>query len=215
MPLLPLNAVLPQMMRARYQIAIAAIPLGLMFASFFPLFYFASWLESALGLPPNTPVRGHPNGTTWIVLFLVVMVTLMLLGYAVGWLVNAFLARYVFAWSSEKVSAVFLRSEVPSHWLKDSGSGTQDASAQSLEKWERQRKVGVTRFILTRGVLAWGVPMLLAMYVAPTVSKGESFTLSGVLFSLALWAIAGAAFGALTWYFSESNYRKLKGRRDA
>ena len=213
MPLLALNTALPQMMRVKYQIAIGALPLGLMFASFLPLFYFASWLEATLGIPPNSPIKAHPSGTVWIVVFLVVMVVLMLVGYAIGWVANAALARHVLAWSSEKVSAVFMRSEVPPPWLKGGSGSAKVASAQSPEKWERQRKVGAVRFVLTRGLLAWGGPMLLAMYVVPTVLKGRSFTMSGLLVNLALWAIAGAAFGALIWHVSESNYRKLKNRQ--
>ena len=55
--------------------------------------------------------------------------------------------------------------------------------------------------------------MLLAMYVAPTIMKGRSFSLGAVIFNLGLWAVAGAAFGAVIWYTSEANYRKLNSRK--
>jgi hypothetical protein len=213
MPLLALNTVLPQTMRVKYQIAIGVLPLGLMFASFLPLIYFASWLEATLGMAPNSPVRNHENGAIWITAFLAVMVVLMLTGYAAGWVANAILVRFVFAWPNEKVAAVFLRSEVPAHWLKAGAGAETDASSQSIAKWEAQRKVGVFRFILNRGVLAWGAPMLLAMYVVPTIMKGHSFNPGAVIFNLALWAVAGAVFGAFIWYTSEANYRKLTSRK--
>ena len=213
MSLLALNTILPQNLRIRYQLAVGVLPLGLMFASFLPLFVFASWLEATLGIPPNSPIKDHPNGTLWVTAFLGVMVVLMLLGYALGWAVNAAIARYVLGWPSEKVRAVYLRSDVPSHWLKTGAAGAPDVSAQSLSKWEEQRKVGAARFVLIRGVLAWGGPMLLAMYIVPTLVKGQSFTTGSMLFNLGLWAVAGALFGAFIWFSSESNYRKLKERR--
>lgn len=212
MTLLALNTVLPQSMRVKYQLAVGALPMGLMFASFLPLFFFASWLEARLGIPPNSPIKAHPNGALWISVFLGVMVVSMLLGYALGWLANAAIARLVFGWPADKIRAVYLRSEIPSHWLKGGASPSLDAKAQTIAKWEEQRKVGVVRFILTRGVLAWGGSMLVAMYVAPTVAKGKSFTGADLLFNLALWAAAGAAFGATIWFASELNYRKLKER---
>lgn len=213
MTLLALNTVLPQSMRARYQLALGILPIGLMFGSFVPLWLFAPWLEAALGIPPNSPIKLHPNGAIWITVFLLAFVALMVFGNALGWVANVLVSRYVLRWSPEKVRAVYVGSDVPTHWLK-AGASTSTAATKSIEKWEKQRKVGAVRFILTRGVGAWGAPMLFAMYVAPTLAKGRAFSISDVLFNLALWAAAGAAFGTAIWYGSESHYRKLKRRRD-
>jgi len=91
-PSLAFNTGISQSMRAKYQLAIGALPIGLMFASFLPLFFFASWLEAALGIPPHSPVKNHPNGMLYLVVFLGVMVIAMLLGYVLGWLANAAVA---------------------------------------------------------------------------------------------------------------------------
>ena len=215
MPLLALNTVLPQSMRIKYQLAIGALPIGLMFASFAPLWGLATWLEANQGVPPNSPIPEHPNGLAWIAVFLLAMVFLMLAGYALGWVLNALISRHVLGWPSDKVRAVYLRSEIPVHWLKDGVSDTKSADAESISKWEAQRKGGAVRFIAVRGVLAWGGPMLIAMYIVPALLKNQPFTLAGVVFSLVLWATGGAAFGALIWHASESNYRKLKQRSGA
>lgn len=215
MPFLALNTVLPQSMRVKYQLAIAVLPLGLMFAAFLPLWQLGIWLESHLGIPVNSPIKEHPNGGAWIAVFLFAMVALMILGYAVGWVINAAVSKYVFSWSTEKVRAVYLQSEVPAHWLKDGTSASQNADHQSIANWEAQRKVGALRFIAVRGVLAWGGPMLLAMHLVPTLMKGQSFSLEGTLFNVGLWACAGASFGAIIWYSSQANYRKLKQRGQA
>lgn len=193
-----MNVVLPQRMRTKYQLAIAALPIGLMFASFVPLWHFANWLER------------YSAKDAWIIGFLGAMVPLMLGGYAVGWVANAVVSRYVLGWSPDQVRAVYLHSDVPSHWLKEGIATANDANLQSIAAWEAQRKIGALRFIGTRGVLGWGGPMLLAIYIVPTFVKGQSFTLGATLINLAVWACAGAGFGAFLWYSSESNYRKLK-----
>jgi hypothetical protein len=215
MTLLALNMVLPQSMRAKYQLALAVLPVGLMFASFAPLWLFAPWLEAALGIPPNSPIRPHPNGGIWFGVFLVTMVVLMVLGYTIGWVANALISRYVLHWSPEKVRAVYMESDVPPHWLKGDAKSSSTAAAESIAKWEKLREVGIVRFIVVRGVLAWGAPMLLAMHIVPTLAKGRMFSIGDLLFNLGLWAVAGAVFGAAIWYGSEANYRKLKRRDEA
>ena len=212
---LAFNTVLPQSMRVKYQLVIGALPIGLMFLSFAPLFYIATWLETVAGIPHDSAIKNHPNGAIWITAFLVVMTALMVLGYALGWVLNAAIARYVLGWEREQVTAVFGRSEVPKHWLKPSaiGSPESDATSVSLGKWEEQRRVGAFRYILKRGVGAWGGPMFLGMYVVPTLYKSRGFTFSGMLLNTVLWVLAGAVFGLIIWLGSEAYYRKLKGRQ--
>jgi hypothetical protein len=215
MPLLALNIVLPQSMRVKYQLAIGVLPIGLMFAALLPLWQLGSWLESHLGIPMNRPFKEHPNGGQWIAIFLFAMVALMILGYAVGWVMNAAISRYILGWSTEKVRAVYLQSQVPAHWLKEVAAASQDADKQSIGKWEAQRKVGALRFIAVRGVLAWGGPMLLGMHLVPTFMKGQVFSLESTLLNVGIWGCVGASFGAIIWYSSEANYRKLKKRGEA
>lgn len=213
MSLLALNTVLPQSMRVKYQLALGVFPLGLMFASFLPLFRLVPWLEAVSGTPANGPIRDQPNGALWFVAFLAVMVLLMLLGYALGWVINALVARFLFNWSTEKIKSVFLQSDVPPHWLKAGAVVGQSADAASIAVWEEQRKGGRTRYIIKRGVVAWGTPMFLAMYVVPMLAKGRASSASDLLLNLAIWALGGAAFGAVIWYSSEANYRRLKERK--
>jgi hypothetical protein len=214
MTLLALNTVLPQSMRLKYQLIIGVLPIGLMFSAFLPLWQLGTLLESYFGIPVNSPIKEHPNGGAWIAIFLSAMVALMILGYAVGWAVNAAVSRYLLGWSKEKVRAVYLQSKVPTHWLKEGASESPNADKETIAKWEAQRKVGALRFIAVRGVLAWGGPMLLAMHLVPTLMKGQGFSLENSIFNVVLWACAGASFGAFIWYSSEANYRKLKKRNE-
>lgn len=212
MTLLAFNTILPQSMRAKYQWLVGTLPIGLMFAAILPLYFSLSWFEQTLGIPPNSPTNFHPNEMWLFVMLISAFVLLMLLGYGLGWVANAVIARYALGWSSEKVRAVFLCSDVPIHWLKTGASGSLDAKAETLAKWESQRKGGAIRFIVSRGILAWGGPMFFMMYVLPTLNKGQVSSLGSALFNVALWAAAGTSFGAVIWFVSESNYRKLKDR---
>jgi hypothetical protein len=135
MRLLALNPRIP--LSARYQLALGALPIGGVFASFLPLVAFALWLESALGIPPNTPVAQHSNGMLFFALYLGAMVLLMVLGYAAGWVANAAIARLVLRWPSAKIAAVFLRSDVPAHWLKHESLSDLDTAEDRLENSRR------------------------------------------------------------------------------
>jgi len=216
--MLPLafNTLLPQSMRPKCQIALAILPIGLMFASFLPLFLLVPWFESAMGLPPGAPVRSHPNGWLWVTAFLAAFVFGMIVAYLLGWVLNALISRYVLGWPTSTVVAVYWRSEVPSHWLKDEKTAQtlRGSSSTSLAKWEAHHSAGPLKFILTRGVLAWGAPMFVAMYLVPTWSRGGSVTSAGLMFHLALWVAAGGGFGIAIWYFSEWNYRKSKAKNE-
>src|SRR5262245_33819766 len=60
---LAVNSVTSQSMRPKYALAVGALPIALMFAFFVPLARFATWLEGALSIPHNAPIRDQPNGT--------------------------------------------------------------------------------------------------------------------------------------------------------
>ena len=212
MPLLALNTVLPQTLRAKYQVAIAALPVGLMVGSVGALAAGVTWLERAGALPLEGPLRDQPGGAWWILGALVGMVVLMLLGYATGWALNALISRHLLGWSPEQVRAVYLRSDVPAHWLKP---GAEGADARSIANWETHRQAGPWRFIALRGLLAWGAPMFVAMYLVPAWLKGQPVTLDGLLLYGAIWASGGVMFGAIMWFAGEANYRKLMARRQA
>lgn len=213
MPLLALNTVLPQSMRVKYQLLVGALPVSCMLASLLLPWAMASWLDRQVGVPLDAAIREQPGVLPWLAVFLLAMLLLMLLGYALGWVFNALVSRHVLGWSREQVRAVYLRSEVPAHWLKPDAGDAGGADARSIAKWAAQRQAGPWRFIALRGVLAWGAPMFAAMYLLPALLKGQAITPEGVLLYGALWATGGLTFGAFIWFASESNYRQLLARR--
>src|SRR5438067_1688960 len=86
-------------LRARYQIALVVLPIGLAFGSFVPLWFFARGLAYALGIPDHAPVKDQPNGFLWLVLFLAAMWVLFFIGILLGFLLNALILRFALGWS--------------------------------------------------------------------------------------------------------------------
>jgi len=81
--------------------------------------------------------------------------------------------------------------------------------AKGLQNWEKARAVGMTRFVLLRGVLSYGLTMFIVMtFIVHRGDLGTRF----IAISAVLWFIGGAVFGALTWFLMERIYRKAVPR---
>ena len=74
--------------------------------------------------------------------------------------------------------------------------------------WELTRVKGRTRFVLTRGVLGWGVPMALVMLLKDYFFDGEALTPVGLLISLVVFLSGGYFFGLALWALNEKSYRR-------
>ena len=206
MPSLPFNFTIAETLRRKLQLILAVLPIGLMFAAFLPLWVFAKWLGGVMGIPEGAPVKEHPNGLLWLAIFLVAMVFLMVFGYVLGWAANACICRFVLGWEWQRVRSVFLLSDVPSEWLVASATGPISGSKKRESNWATVRLKGRFHYILTRGVLAWGIPMYVVMVVAPSLRADTSPTAVYFLWQAGLWGGAGALFGAVIWHFSERQF---------
>jgi hypothetical protein len=76
---------------------------------------------------------------------------------------------------------------------------------EALQKWESTRARGMKHFVLFRGVLAYGLPMFVAMTF---FAHHDELTPKFIAISAVLWLIGGAAFGIASWYVLELQYRK-------
>lgn len=204
------NLHIGNLLKARYSFLLAIFPVGLMFLSFIPAWLFAEYLGEIFGIQEGAPIKDAENGWLWLSVFLCVTVLLMLLGYIAGWLINALLSLTIFKWNSEKVSAVYLHSDVPNNWLKDGVVAPQTSKRDKLKQWNKTRKQGKLKYILKTGVMGWGSMMYIIMAVLPAFRSSEPLGFP-LIWQAALWATAGALFGALTWYFSEKQYLKHSG----
>ena len=78
--------------------------------------------------------------------------------------------------------------------------------ASEMERWDRTRLQGMRRFVLFRGVLAYGVPMFLIMtFVIPHPKLSTSQ-------SAMLWLLTGVGFGIAMWLLQEHRFRKALPR---
>jgi hypothetical protein len=82
-------------------------------------------------------------------------------------------------------------------------SGTRlHMKASEWERWARTRTQGMSRFVLLRGVLAYGLPMFVIMtflFPHPNFTKPQSAM---------LWLLTGAGYGIAMWLMQEYRYRK-------
>jgi hypothetical protein len=73
-----------------------------------------------------------------------------------------------------------------------------------LEQVAALREKGMLRFVLTKGVLSWGLPMFVVMtFIVNRVRPEARF----ICVSLLVWTLAGAVFGMLLWIFKERRLR--------
>jgi hypothetical protein len=68
-------------------------------------------------------------------------------------------------------------------------------NAQQAEDWARVRQKGRWSYILRRGVLGWGVVCAVIVFVFDSFIRGTWLTPRSFVPSLAVWAVAGVAFG--------------------
>lgn len=209
---LAFNSLVPQNLRLRFQLAISLLPVVCMLLALVPSYFFAQWLEKLEGIPAQTRLIDDPAGRIWVAFFLASLVVQLLLGYALGWLLNALWARWLLRWPVEKIRAVYLQSQVPPNWLKPAAAALSGdrVAIIAVARWERERKNGALRYVARKGLIGWGLPLFVFMYVVQTLLRGQGLELLEAVRNAALWLGCGAVFGAVMWWVSELNYRKLK-----
>lgn len=194
-------------LRRKVQFLLGTLPMLCMFAPFVPMLKLANWLDSPAGAAYNPATNGSSVLFLWVVLAIALMIAAMLVGHAIGWLLNMVIAALVLKWPWSRVRGVFLESQLPIDWYKTGLSSQSDADAVASQDWAAERRQGFARFVLKRGLLAWGVPMFILMAVGPTFLKGEPVTSKGLLTSIAIWTVAGCAFGVSMWLVHQAHER--------
>jgi hypothetical protein len=209
MRLLATNMLIWSDVKPRFKWGLSILPIGLMFAAFVPIFAIAAWLAGALRLGSGA-VKGQPNGLLWSVLFLSMMIVLMLVGYALGWVANAAIARAHFGWPAERVRSVFLESKIPADWRVPEAPATapDGKPVRQRPSWAVTRQKGRWHFVLVRGVLGWGSAMFVGMGLMPVLMHRHEPTWSYVVKQAFVWAIAGTCFGFVTWSWSEWLFKR-------
>lgn len=209
MRLLATNTLIWRDLKPRFKFGMSILPMGLMFAAFVPIFAMAKWMAAVLDLGTG-PVGAQPDGLLWLALFLTYMVALMLTGCALGWMLNAAMARVIFRWPADKVRNVFLESRVPAEWRRADTPAAAPGDRLVRERGARvaTRTKGRWHFVLVRGVLAWGGAMFFAMGLMPVLTHRREASWPYFFSQAIIWTIGGALFGLAVWTWSERRFRK-------
>lgn len=94
-------------------------------------------------------------------------------------------------------------------WIRRNQQNGGSKQEKWFERWENSRQKGPFQFVLTAGVLAWGMPMFCFMtYLVPHPKLS-------VQQSAMLWSAAGVGYGLVMWFVQEHRYRNEMARRAA
>jgi hypothetical protein len=114
------------------KVGLSLTPIALQFGSFVPLFAFSWWLARALSIPwTDAPVRDHPHGFLWIVLFLLAMWVLQLAGVMLGFLLNGWILRHHLGLSWEAIPETGLCARFVARWFGQRLIPGKDATERS------------------------------------------------------------------------------------
>lgn len=76
---------------------------------------------------------------------------------------------------------------------------------EQLEKWKTTRQKGMWRYVLVSGVLSYGLTMFIPMTF---FVNRDHLSAQFIARSAVLWSLSGAAFGLLTWWLQDRQFRK-------
>jgi hypothetical protein len=110
----------------RWSAGLFLVPVLLQFGSFLPLFAFSWWLARVLSIPwTKAPVREHPNGLLWFVLFLLAGWVFQLGGVMLGFSLNAWILRRHLGLRWEAIPETGLCPRLVARWLEHRAAHTK------------------------------------------------------------------------------------------
>ena len=105
--------------KPKVKAAIYAMPIVCALASLVASIFVVIYLGDLFGFEDGVPVKDQDHGGVWIVFpIAIVEIGFALLGYVIGWTLNALGSMLLLRWPYTKVVAVFGRSEIPREWCK-------------------------------------------------------------------------------------------------
>lgn len=197
MSILAFNALYLQSIKGKYQILFGALPVFSIFSVVLTFMYLISYLEKIHGIPLFNLTYKNPDGWLWISVLVVFIVFLSLIGYSIGWILNALLIKSVLNWPNQKINSVFLHSGLPDTWIKPDLVFIKNTQELQRAILARQINLGMTRFVLIRAI-AVGSPL----FIIPALVDGNPLN----HFIRAL--IFGIAFGFICWSTTKQEYIK-------
>jgi hypothetical protein len=100
------------------QVAFCVPPLGLMVASYGPLWFIGLGLARVLGIPDDVPVKDQPNGLLWLLLLFLSLAFLPVAGAMLGLSLNVWFVRSCLGWPRAAVRRIEACPRVLVDWLE-------------------------------------------------------------------------------------------------
>lgn len=92
------------------------------------------------------------------------------------------------------------------------GDSQKGRQAEELAKWAKTRTLGRKRFIWTRGVLGFGIPMAVVLSVLFLLGQSSDI-LAHLAYRLILSLVVGCAVGVMRWEAAEMQYLRASARK--
>jgi hypothetical protein len=207
MPPLPFNLGANVVLRRRISAALAVAPVLLALAAVFPCLVLQSWLMASAGMSPDASVRYHPHADIVVPLMGLALASLLLAGYAAGWLVNAIVLFLVGRWRWADVCQTVLRSHLPLSWRrKVTLSQVQEAKLRhEFERWEQERQVGWLKYV-GLGLLKLGLPMAALLLFFRWQGRDAQLASTHWATMIAVGVFIGVTVTVLFWSSREHRY---------
>lgn len=85
----------------------------------------------------------------------------------------------------------------------------------NLQRWEKTRQKGKTKFMLQNGLLAWGLPMFIVVTFVVSRIQRHQLTPALIVADAFIWALAGLIYGWAIWRVTEKKYQKFIAQSNA
>jgi len=86
------------------------------------------------------------------------------------------------------------------------------APKRLLDNWDRVRAKGPLKFVLTQGVLAWGVSTAIIFLALTTFFVRSGERLEWAITAALVFPALGVLYGLVTWRTCERRYRERHAR---
>lgn len=207
MPPLPLNFGSELVMKWSVIALLFIAPFLLLFAGFVPLVLLDNWLKIKAGMPLMEDLSDHPWGAWVDHLMGILLVLFLIVGYFLGWAVNAVWLFAARKWSLAQIKATFLHSQLPTTWLrrKELSEEQLQALLTEFKEWEQIRTAGSVSYIFANGLKA-SLVFFVAMACARFFRKDPTLLSSSWVLICLLSATVGFAISTMLWFWREHRF---------